>query len=84
MDLSPFAGVYAWPDRRVQVTAGDDALVIERERGPVEALAVDARTFLVDADDPDNPAVVFGAFDDGGRPRVLYQMLCALPRVAGS
>jgi len=75
MDLSPFAGVYAWPDRRVLVTAGDDALVIESERGAVEALAVDARTFLVDADDPDNPAVVFGAFDDGGRPRVLYQTL---------
>ena len=38
-------------------------------------------TFLVDADDPDNPTVTFGGFDDDGRPGVLYEMLWGLPRV---
>ncbi len=64
-----------------EVKASDDALVIEGERGAIEALPLDDRTFLVDATDPDNPAVTFGAFDDGGRPGALYQMLWGLPRV---
>jgi hypothetical protein len=80
-DLSRFAGEYAWPDRRVEVTATDAALVLESARGSVEALPLDDRTFLVDPDDPDVPTTTFGEFDDGGRPHVLYQMLWGLPRV---
>jgi CubicO group peptidase (beta-lactamase class C family) len=80
-DLSRFAGVYAWPDRRVEVIAGRNGLVIKDESGETEALPLDQRTFLVDAMDPDNPTVTFGAFDGAGRPAVLYQMLWALPRL---
>ena len=32
-DLSRFAGVYAWPDRRVEVTATADGLLIKSEDG---------------------------------------------------
>ena len=80
-DLSRYTGSYAWPDRRVEVAAADDGLAIESEDGAVEALPIDAATFLVDADDPDTPTVTFGAFDDSGRPGVLYEMLWGLPRV---
>jgi len=75
------AGVYAWPDRQVQVTATADGLLIKSEQGEVEALPLDERTFLVDAMDPDNATVTFGAFDAARRPRVLYLMLWGLPRV---
>jgi CubicO group peptidase (beta-lactamase class C family) len=80
-DLSRFAGIYAWPDRQVEVTATEAGLLIESEQGQTEALALDERTFLVDAADPDNPTVTFGAFDAAGQPRVLYLMLWGLPRV---
>jgi hypothetical protein len=80
-DLSHFSGVYAWPDRRVEVAATSAGLTIESEDGASEALPLDAATFLVDADDPDTPTVTFGAFDDSGRPGVLYEMLWGLPRV---
>ena len=43
-------------------TAGS-RLLIEDEDGVTEALPLDERTFLVDAADPDNPTVTFGAFD---------------------
>jgi len=33
-----------------------------------------------DADDPDTPTVTFGAFDEAGRPHVLYEMIWGLPR----
>jgi CubicO group peptidase (beta-lactamase class C family) len=79
-DLSRFGGVYAWPDLRWEVTATDAGLVMDGPRGTIEALQVDDRSFLVDIDDPDNPTMTFGAFDAGGRPRVLYQMLWGLPR----
>jgi CubicO group peptidase (beta-lactamase class C family) len=82
-DLSRFVGEYAWPDRRVRVTATAGGLLIKRELGETEALPLDERTFLVDALDPDNPTVTFGAFDSAGRPRVLYRMLWGLPRVDG-
>jgi hypothetical protein len=82
-DLSRFAGVYAWPDRRADVTATADGLLISSEDGQTEALPLDERTFLVDAADPDNPAVTFGAFDTAGRPQVLYDMLWGLPRLGG-
>jgi CubicO group peptidase (beta-lactamase class C family) len=80
-DLSRFAGVYAWPDRQVKVTATADGLLIKSEQGEAEALPLDERTFLVDAMDPDNPTVTFGAFDAARRPQVLYLMLWGLPRV---
>jgi len=82
-DLSRFAGVYAWPDRRVDVTVTADGLLICSEDGQTEALPLDERTFVVDAADPDNPAVTFGAFGAAGRPRVLYDMLWGLPRLGG-
>jgi CubicO group peptidase (beta-lactamase class C family) len=80
-DLSRFAGVYAWPDRRVEVTAAGGCLLIKSEQGETEALPLDERTFLIDAMDPDNPTVTFGHYDAAGRPQVLYLMLWGLPRV---
>jgi CubicO group peptidase (beta-lactamase class C family) len=81
-DVSRFAGVYAWPDRRVEVTATASGLTIASGQDETEALPLDERTFLVDGADPDNPTVTFGAFDADGRPRVLYVMLWGLPRLA--
>jgi CubicO group peptidase (beta-lactamase class C family) len=81
-DLSRFAGVYAWPDRRFEVTATGTGLVIAGARGTVEASPVDRQTFLVDAADPDTPTMTFGGFDDEGRPGALYQMLWAHPRAS--
>jgi CubicO group peptidase (beta-lactamase class C family) len=80
-DLSRFAGVYAWPDRRVEVTAAGSCLLIKTEHGEAEAFPIDGRTFLVDAADPDNPTVTFGAYDEAGRPQILYLMLWGLPRL---
>ena len=80
-DLSRFAGIYAWPDRRVEVTHSGGRLLLEDEDGVTEAIPLDERTFLVDAADPDNPTVTFGAFDAAGRPQVLYEMLWGLPRL---
>ena len=42
------------------------ACCIASEEGETEALPLDERTFLVDAADPDNPTVTFGAFDADG------------------
>jgi CubicO group peptidase (beta-lactamase class C family) len=80
-DLSRFAGVYAWPDERVKVTAVDSGLIIKTADAELEALPLDERSFVVDAKDPDNPTVTFGAFDATGRPQVLYLMVWAYPRV---
>jgi hypothetical protein len=80
-DLARYAGVYAWPDQRWEVTASDAHLVMQHDGAAIQALPLDDRTFLVDADDPDTPTVTFGGFDAGGRPAVLYQMLWGLPRV---
>jgi CubicO group peptidase (beta-lactamase class C family) len=82
-DLSRFAGIYAWPDRHIEVTATTNGLLISSEDGQTEALPLDERTFLTDPADPDSPAVTFGAFDAAGRPRVLYDMLWGLPRLDG-
>jgi CubicO group peptidase (beta-lactamase class C family) len=79
-DLSRYAGVYAWPDRRWNVTATESCLRIERDGNALEALPIDERTFLVDANDPDIPTVTFDSFDADGRPRVLYHMLWGYPR----
>jgi hypothetical protein len=80
-DLSRFAGVYAWPDRHVEVTASGGGLFIKDEGEESELRPLDERTFLVDPTDPDNPTVTFGAFDASGRPHVLYSMLWGLPRL---
>jgi hypothetical protein len=79
-DLARFAGVYSWPDRRVEVTVAGSGLVMAGEDGEAEALPLDERAFLVDPLDPDTPTVTFGAFDETGRPGVLYLMLWGLPR----
>ena len=73
-DLSRFEGVYAWPDRRWEVTATDPGLLLDGDEGVLEAVAIDDRTFLTDPDDPDTPTVTFA---DG----VLYRMIWGLPRV---
>jgi CubicO group peptidase (beta-lactamase class C family) len=80
-DLSRFAGVYAWPDRSWTVQATDTELVLEGDGRRVVALPLNDRSFLVDAADPDEPSITFGAFDSSGRPGVLYDMLWGLPRV---
>jgi CubicO group peptidase (beta-lactamase class C family) len=80
-DLSRFAGVYAWPDRRIDVTAADTSLLIKREQSESNGLPVDEHTFVVDSTDPDNPTVTFEGFDAAGQPRVLYVMLWGLPRL---
>ena len=83
-DLARYAGVYAWPDRRVEVTAtAGSTLLIRSGSRESEALSLDERTFLVDPMDPDDPTVTFGAFDAAGRPGVLYDMLWGLPRLDG-
>jgi hypothetical protein len=80
-DLGRFAGVYAWPDRTVDVTVAGDHLVITEGDVRLVAQPLDERTFLVDAADPDTPTVTFGGFDAAGRPQVIYLMLWGLPRV---
>jgi CubicO group peptidase (beta-lactamase class C family) len=75
-DLSRFAGVYAWPDRQVEVEATGSGLLI----GETEALPLNDRVFVVDPADPDSPTVTFGAFDSAGRPGMLYDVLWGLPR----
>ena len=72
-DVERLAGTYAWPDSVFSATAAGDALVLEGDGRRVEALPLDDRTFLVDADDPDNPTVTFG-------DETLYVMLWGLPR----
>jgi hypothetical protein len=82
-DLNRFAGVYAWRDRRCEVTTAEVALAIKGHRATVNALPIDEQTFLIDPDDPDTPTMTFGDFDDHGRPHSLFQMLWAHPRVDG-
>jgi CubicO group peptidase (beta-lactamase class C family) len=79
-DLSRFAGRYAWPDAEFQVTATDRGLLIRDSNREREALPLADGSFVVDANDPDDPTVTFGEFDAAGRPRVLYDMLWAMPR----
>jgi len=81
-DLARFAGVYAWPDRRVEVKASGNGLLITTERRTMQALPISDRVFLIDPKDPDNPKVTFGRFDAAGRPHVLYLMLWGLPRLS--
>lgn len=80
-DLARFSGVYAWCDRRVEVAAREASLLVTEEDDETEALPIDEQTFLVDAADPDNPTVTFGAFDAAACPQVLYRMIWGLPRL---
>ena len=81
VDSSRFAGVYAWPDRRLEVRATEDGVTIEGDGEIVHGVPLDDRTVLVDPGDPDNPTVTFAALDESGRPGALYSMLWGLPRV---
>ncbi len=87
-DLARFAGLYGWPDREVEVTATARSLRFRTEQDETEALPIDDRVFLVDALDPDNPTVTFGAFDAAGRPSALRHALgtasAAQRRLSGS
>ena len=56
-ELSRFAGIYAWPDRRVEVTATARGLLIATGSEKTEALKVGERTFLIDGRDPDDPTI---------------------------
>jgi len=80
-DLTRFAGVYAWPDRRVEVRASGNGLLITTDGRSMQALPLSDRVFLLGPKDPDNPTVTFGRFDAAGRPHVLYLMLWGLPRL---
>src|SRR5690242_15307004 len=80
-DFSPFAGSYAWPDRRIDVTSAAGFLELADDDGKVEARWVDEGIFLIDPSDPDTPTVTFGRLDSSGRPQALYAMLWGLPRV---
>lgn len=82
-NLARFAGIYGWPDRRVEVRAAGTHLVVSSEDGEAEGWPLDERAFVVDAADPDNPAITFGEADRAGRPRTLYLMLWGLPRIEG-
>ena len=75
--------MYAWPDSQAKVTVAAGGLMITTGEKRMHALRIDERAFLVDAADPDNPAVTFGAFDAARRPGVLYLMLWGLPRIDG-
>ena len=75
-DLARYAGVYAWPDRRVEVTVEADHLRINDADQILVAQPIDDRTFLVDAADPDNPTVTFADFDAAGRPH--FCICCCL------
>ena len=63
------------------MTSTGSSIVLESGARSLVGLPLDDRTFVVDAADPDTPTVTFGAFDDEGRPDVLYEMLWGLPRV---
>jgi hypothetical protein len=63
------------------VASTGSSIVLESGARSLVGLPLDDRTFVVDAADPDTPTVTFGAFDDEGRPGVLYEMLWGLPRV---
>ena len=57
-----------------QVSTGT-GLITTTPQGPIEAVPIDDRTFLVDVTNLDTPTVTFGGFDDNVRPDVPYEML---------
>ena len=81
--LTAYAGVYGWPDRRVVVSESTRGLLVTEDGVAREAVPLDRRTFLVDRDDPDTPTITFGDFDRTGQPGVLYDMVWGLGRLSG-
>jgi CubicO group peptidase (beta-lactamase class C family) len=81
-DLTAYAGTYAWPDRRIEVTASGRDLLLTENGVCRPAVPLDERSFLVDRDDPDAPIITFGDVDGAGRPGVLYDLVWGLGRVA--
>ena len=79
--LTSYAGVYAWPDRRVEVTEYAGRLLVTEHGVAKEAVPLDRKTFLLDREDPDTPTVTFADFDRAGRPGVLYDMVWGLGRL---
>ena len=83
LPLEPYAGRYAWPDLALQVeAAGDHLLVTDAEQKRRPASPLGDGVFLLDPEDPDNPTLTFGGYDERGRPQVLYRMLWGFPRVS--
>jgi hypothetical protein len=81
LDFSKYTGTYAWPDRRVDISATPYGLRVKTDDGETDALAINERTFVVDPADPDCPSITFDAFDFAGRPNVVYLMLWGLSRL---
>lgn len=79
--LTPYAGAYGWPDRRIDVTQSAGGLLVSEDGIAKEAVPLDRRTFLLDRADPDTPTITFGNFDPDGRPDVLYDMVWGLGRL---
>jgi hypothetical protein len=79
--LSRYAGTYGWPDRRVEVTELDGALLVSEDGIDKEAVPLGRRIFLIDRDEPDTPTITFDDFDEAGRPGVLYDMVWGLGRL---
>ena len=79
--LTPYAGAYGWPDRRVDVTETARGLLVSEDGIAREAMPLDQKTFLLDRDDPDTPTITFDDFDRAGRPGVLYDMVWGLGRL---
>ena len=82
--LTPYAGVYGWPDRRLDVTESTRGLLVSEDGIAKEATPLGRRTFLVDRDDPDTPTITFDDFDPAGRPGVLYDMVWGLGRLTSN
>ena len=82
--LTPYAGAYGWPDRRVDVTESARGLFVSEDGIAREAMPLDQKTFLLDRDDPDTPTITFDDFDRDGRPGVLYDMVWGLGRLPHS
>jgi CubicO group peptidase (beta-lactamase class C family) len=80
--LTPYAGAYGWPDRRVDVTESARGLLVTEDGIAKEAVPLDRRTFLLDRDDPDTPTITFDDFDRAGSPGVLYDMVWGLGRLS--
>lgn len=80
LDLQSYAGIYAWPDKRFEMSVEDDVLVVTSHDQRATATPLDRRTFVIDRSNPDTPTMTFDDFDDDGRPGVVYRMLWGFPR----
>jgi hypothetical protein len=79
LDLSPYRGRYAWPDREIVVEPDGDGLALS---GALTGrlLPIDRGLFRWPEGDPDFPYVTFSAFGSDGRPNLLYHAIWAYPR----